>query len=173
MNETLGILKFEHINGYLIGRFMFRLCHRQVPDFFSSFFERNSDIHQHATRAAVHFHLLQVKYDLSKNGIRYQGAIIWTGILQHKVNCDVSEAVFKRILMKIVLYMDIWIHESCRTIAMNTRRHFGCQLLPHSSRMWQVWFFYFVLWFNSCINNGVHKPSRVSLPPFAIWSVGC
>ena len=42
--DTLGILKFEYINKYLIGRLMFLLCHKQLTDFFSSFFDNNSDI---------------------------------------------------------------------------------------------------------------------------------
>ena len=100
MYEKLRIFKFEHINKYLIGRFMFRLHHRQVPETFSLFFLRNSDIHQHTTRTAYHFHLPQVKYDLSKTGIRYQGAKIWNDILKHKPNFDVSETVFKRTLLK-------------------------------------------------------------------------
>ena len=37
MYNQLGIVKFVNINKYLIGRFMFRVYHRQVPEFFSPF----------------------------------------------------------------------------------------------------------------------------------------
>ena len=96
MYNELGIIKFVNINKYLIGRFMFRVYHGQVPEFFSHFFVRNCDIHQHETRLAGHFHIPPVKLDLSKTGIKYKGAIIWNNILQEDVNLDVSEAVFKK-----------------------------------------------------------------------------
>ena len=39
MYNELGTIKFLKINKYLIGRFMFRVYHGQVPDFFSPFLE--------------------------------------------------------------------------------------------------------------------------------------
>ena len=71
----------------------------------SPFFVRNCDIHQHETRLAGHFHIPPVKLDLSKTGIKYKGAIIWNNILQEDVNLDVSEAVFKKILIKMLNIM--------------------------------------------------------------------
>ena len=38
MYNELGIIKFVNINKYLIGRFMFRVYHGQLPEFFSPFF---------------------------------------------------------------------------------------------------------------------------------------
>ena len=105
MYNELGIIKFVKMNKYLFGRFMFRVYHRQVPEFFSPFLVRNRDIHQHETRLAGHFHIPPVKLDLSKTGIKYKGAIIWNIILQEDVNLDVSEAVCKQILIKMLNIM--------------------------------------------------------------------
>ena len=102
MYNELGLIKFVNINKYLIGRFMFRVYHGQVPDFFFTFFVRNCDIHPHETRLAGHFHIPSVQLDLSKTGIKYKGAIIWNNILQEDVNLDVSEAVFQKILIKML-----------------------------------------------------------------------
>ena len=105
MYNELGIIKFVNINKYLIGRFMFRVYHGQVPEFFAPPFVKNCDIHHHETRLAGHFHIPPVKLDLSKTGIKYKGAIIWNNILQEDVNLDVSEAVFKKILIKMLNIM--------------------------------------------------------------------
>ena len=75
--QELDIMKFENINKYLIGNFMYRYICGQVPDTFSSFFIRNNDIHSHNTRTADHFHIPIVKSDLGKTGIKYRGAVIW------------------------------------------------------------------------------------------------
>ena len=100
MYNELGIIKFVNINKYLIGRFVLHVYHGQLPEFFH-FFVRNCDIHQHETRLAGHFHIPPVKLDLSKTGIKYKGAIIWNDILQD-VNLDVSEAVLKKSLIKML-----------------------------------------------------------------------
>ena len=41
--------------------------------------------------------------DLSKTGIRYRGAIIWNAILSNDTNTDVSEAVFKKFLKRLIM----------------------------------------------------------------------
>ena len=100
--EQLKILKLSDINKYLIGRFMFRYCNGQIPRLFDSFFFRNHDFHEHNTRISGHFHIISVKSDLSKTGIRYRGAVIWNTILHHGINHESSEAVFVKLLKKIL-----------------------------------------------------------------------
>ena len=73
------------------------VCHRA-----SSFFIRNKDIHSHNTRTADHFHIPIVKTDLGKTGIKYRGAVIWNIVIKDGINIDVSEAVFKKFLRKLV-----------------------------------------------------------------------
>ena len=101
--NRLGIMKLLDLNSYLIGRFMYR-CHIEVvPEQFALYFTKNSDLHDHVTRTAHHFHAPQVKSDLSKTGIRYRGAIIWNAILSNDTNTDVSEAVFKKFLKRLIM----------------------------------------------------------------------
>ena len=81
---------------------MFRYCNGQIPRLFDSFFSRNHDFHEHNTRISGHFHIISVKSDLSKTGIRYRGAVIWNTILHHGINHESSEAVFVKLLKKIL-----------------------------------------------------------------------
>ena len=81
---------------------MFRYCNGQIPRLFDSFFSRNHDFHEHNTRISGHFHIISVKSDLSKTGIRYRGAVIWNTILHHGINHESAEAVFVKLLKKIV-----------------------------------------------------------------------
>ena len=101
--EQLKILKLSDINKYLIGRFMFRYCNGQIPRLFDSFFYRNHDFQEHNTRISGHFHIISVKSDLCKTGIRYRGAVNWNTILHHGINHDSSKTVFVK-LLKNILY---------------------------------------------------------------------
>ena len=81
---------------------MFRYCNGQIPRLFDSFFSRTNDFHEHNTRISGHFHIISVKSDLSKTGIRYRGAVIWNTILHHGINHESPEAVFVKLLKKIL-----------------------------------------------------------------------
>ena len=100
--KELDIMRFENINKNLIVNFMYRYICGLVPDTFSSFFIRNKDIHSHNTRTADHFHIPIVKTDICKTGIKYRGAVIWNILIKDGINVDVSEAVFKKFLRKLV-----------------------------------------------------------------------
>ena len=100
--EQLRILKLSDISKYLIDRFMFWYCNGQIPRLFDSFFSRNHDFHEHNTRISGHFHIISVKSDWSKTGIRYRGAIIWNKILHHGINHESSEAAFVKLLMILI-----------------------------------------------------------------------
>ena len=99
--KELNVMKFDNINTYLIGNFMYRHSKERVPELFYSFFIKNQDIHVHYTRSAQHFHIPCVITDLDKTGIRHRGAIIWNLILRNGTNTDVSEAVLKKMLEKV------------------------------------------------------------------------
>ena len=100
--KALNIMKFEDINAYLIGNFMYRHSQCKVPELFHTFFVKNKDSHDHVTRSAQHFHIPCVKSDLGKTGTRYRGAVVWNLILQDGTNTDVSEAVFKKCLKRLI-----------------------------------------------------------------------
>ena len=94
--EQLGIMRFECINKYMLGCFMYKLCSGNIPVMFMSFFKRNHELYDYNTRTINHFHIPPVKSELGKTGVRYRGAIIWNAILKDGINPDVLEAVFKK-----------------------------------------------------------------------------
>ena len=100
--KKLNIMKLENINTYLIGRFMFCVSIDKVPQSFRILFRRNNEYHSYSTRSAHHLHIPTVKLDLSKTGIKYRGAIVWNIITESGINLDVSEAVFKKCLIKLI-----------------------------------------------------------------------
>ena len=72
--KKLDIMKVENINTYLIGRFMFCVS--------IDYSEKNNGYHSYSTRSAHHLHIPSVKLDLSKNGIKYRGTIVWNIIAE-------------------------------------------------------------------------------------------
>ena len=100
--KEFNVMKFDNINTYLIGNFMYRYSKEKVPELFYSFFIKNQDIYVHDTRSVQHFHIPCVKTDLGKTGIRYRGAVIWNLILRDGTNIDVSEAVLKKCLKRLI-----------------------------------------------------------------------
>ena len=95
-------MKLENINTYLIGRFMFCVSIDKVPQSFGSLFRKNNEFYNYETRSAHHLHLPSVKLDLSKTDIIYRGAIVWNLIAQTGINLEVSEAVFKKSLIRLI-----------------------------------------------------------------------
>ena len=110
--QTLGkCWSFVHQDWYhevyrhqliLIGRFMHRCCNGNAPEIFVSYFQQNCDVHHYDTRTAQHFHIPQVKFDLAKTGIRYRGAVVWNVILSDNTNTNVSEALIKKVLKRLL-----------------------------------------------------------------------
>ena len=100
--KELSVMKFDNINTYLIGNFMYRHSKEKVPELLYSFFIKNQDIHVHDTRSAQHFHIPRVITDLGKTGMRYRGAVILNIILRDGTNTDVSEAVLKKCLKRLI-----------------------------------------------------------------------
>ena len=60
----------------LVGKFMYKVYHKDVPTIFDEFFMHNYHLHDHYTRTANHLHVPFASTNLSKTGIRYQGVII-------------------------------------------------------------------------------------------------
>ena len=100
--KHLNIMKLAHINTYLIGRFMFRISIGKVPESLTSLLKKNSDYHSYSTRIADLYHVPCVKLDLSKTGIKYRGTSIWNLIALEEINLEVSEAVFKKNLIRML-----------------------------------------------------------------------
>ena len=94
-------MKLSHINTH-IGRFMLCMSIGKDPESLTSLFKKNSDFHAYSTRIANLYHVLHVKLDLSKTGIKYRGATIWNLIALEEINLEVSEAVFKKNLIRMI-----------------------------------------------------------------------
>jgi hypothetical protein len=99
----LSLLNLKKINFFLIGMFMFRTYKKAVPDVFDGFFKHNREFHTHDTRTMNCLHIPSVRSDLSKTGIRFQGANVWNHILKADLNLDTSELSFKLSLKKYLL----------------------------------------------------------------------
>ena len=65
-------MKLDHINTYLIGRFMFSMYVGKVPEYLTTLIKKNSEFHSYNTRIADLYHIPCVKLDLSKTGIGLQ-----------------------------------------------------------------------------------------------------
>ena len=89
----MGLLKFVDINKYLIAAFMHRYYIARIPVFIG-YFERIHGVHHYATQSCSGSCVMQVKTDLGKTGISYNGPIIWNGILSVVMNPDTLECVF-------------------------------------------------------------------------------
>ena len=81
-----GIMNLDFINTYLVGKFMYKVYHKDVPTIFDDFFMRNYHLHDHYIRTANHLHVPFASTNLSKTGIRYQGVIVWNKILCTNIN---------------------------------------------------------------------------------------
>ena len=94
-------MKLVHINTYLIGRFMSCLFIAKFPESLT-LFKKHSDFHSYSTRIANIYHIPSVKLDLNKTGIQCRGATIWNLIALEEINLVVSEAVFKKNLIRMI-----------------------------------------------------------------------
>ena len=100
--KNLNIMKLSHINTYLIGRFMFCMSIGKVPESLTSLFKKNSDFHSYSPRIVNLYRVPPVKLDLSKTGIKYRGATIWNLIALEEIILEVSEAVLKKNLIRMI-----------------------------------------------------------------------
>ena len=98
----MDIMKVENIKTYLIGRFMFCVSIDKVPQSFRTLFRKNNEYHSYSTRSAHHLHIPSVKLDLSKTVLKYRGTIVWNIIAESGINLEVSEAAFKKSLIKLI-----------------------------------------------------------------------
>ena len=94
----LKLLKFIHINKYLIGRLMFRIYNHELQNLFGDFFTVNRELHGHNTRQALHYHIPLFKTNLGKSCLRYYGAMIWNKIMSLKIPTTTNEFLFSRTL---------------------------------------------------------------------------
>ena len=100
--QKLNILRFEEINYYKIALMMFKVYHKNTPVVFSNLFVRNTDIHDHKTRQAGHFHVPYARTNYMLNAISVKGVKVWNELFV-KVNHDCSYLSFKIALKKYII----------------------------------------------------------------------
>ena len=99
--EKLDLLKMSEINKYIIGKFMYRWYHNQLPSIFHNMFVSVTDIHNYNTRQKDHLYTTKIKTCLGQTRITYLGPKIWNDILKAKINPNISEYVFSKSLKKM------------------------------------------------------------------------
>ena len=57
MYNEFRILNLYEINLYLVGKFMFKVFHEDVPNVFDNFFTDDYSIHEHNARSSQHLHI--------------------------------------------------------------------------------------------------------------------
>ena len=102
MYKCNGIMNLDFINICLVGKFIYKVYHKDVPTIFDDFFRHNDHFHDQCTRTANHSHVPFASTNLSKTGIRYQGFIVWNKILYANINPDSSEQSFEMMLKKCI-----------------------------------------------------------------------
>ena len=75
--KKLGILDISEMNTYVTGMFMYKIYNQDVPRVFDCFVTYNYEVHGHNTRISDHFHVPQIKSNMSAFGIKYHGVIVW------------------------------------------------------------------------------------------------
>ena len=106
--ESLGIMKLNDINKYLIARLMYKYCVGMAPQLFLSYFVRNYDVSSYDLRSSNCFHLPIVTSDLGKNGVRYRGPVLFNKLLTECFNHAVPEAVFVKQLKLSIKIGILW-----------------------------------------------------------------
>ena len=100
--SNLKILKFEQINIYLTGIFVYKVTHELMPNIFQNFFRFNSDVHFHSTRNKENLYVPQYKTNVCKFAVRYHGPIVWN-MIPLDVRKILSLCLFKKKLKSLLL----------------------------------------------------------------------
>ena len=135
-------------NTYLICRFLFCMPAGKAPVSLISLFKKNSDYHSYNTRIANLFYIPSAKLNASKTGIKYRSATIWNRIALEEISLEVSEAVFKKILIRMLNSGVFWNVFSCRLTISRSSWHVRHFVSMHMIK-------------DVCIRFGAHKPNWV------------
>ena len=94
--KELNLMDVWQINKYLIGLFMYKYYHKQLPAVFNSSFTRSSDVHMYSTRhSSMGYMLPKVKTNYGKANIHYRGPAIWNDIVRNNIFPDTTIGTFK------------------------------------------------------------------------------
>ena len=68
--RELGLLKLKDVNKFVIGKFMFRWYHDEVPSIFHDYFDFVKNVHNHDTRQKDHLYIPIVRSERDKSKIK-------------------------------------------------------------------------------------------------------
>ena len=94
--SRLKILKFFDLVDYIIGIFMYKVYHRDVPKIFETYYTENRNIHDHDTRQINYIHIAHADTNRRDMSMRFQGGKVWNLIVKHKIPYNESIYMFKR-----------------------------------------------------------------------------
>ena len=94
--SRLKILKFIDLVDYIIGIFMYKVYHRDVPKIFKTYYIENHNIHDHFTRQINYIHIAHADTNRRNMYMWFQGGKVWNPIAKHKIPYSESINVFKR-----------------------------------------------------------------------------
>ena len=75
--RELYIMKFEFLNKFLTGLFMFKIMNNLLPAFCQDLFIVNQDIHHYDTRQKHNLHIFRYRVNTSLFSIKINGPRIW------------------------------------------------------------------------------------------------
>ena len=100
--KELGLIKLKDVNKFVIGKFMFRWYHDEVPSIFHDYFDHVKNVHNHDTRQKDHLYIPIVRSERGKTKITYRGPEIWNQIQMASIDPVTSEAVFSKTLKQSI-----------------------------------------------------------------------
>src|SRR6218665_2614590 len=78
--QELAIMKFDCINRYLTGNFLFKYFNNLLPPVFTNFFTITIDVHEHYTRAVSGLSVQYARTNYRRFSLYSKGPIIWNEI---------------------------------------------------------------------------------------------
>ena len=93
---NLEILKIIDLVDYIIGIFMYKVYHHDVPTVFENYYIENRDIHDYGTRQINYIHIAHAETNRRNMTMRIQGGKVWNSIVKNKIPYNDSIYIFKR-----------------------------------------------------------------------------
>ena len=92
----LKILKFIDVVNYIIGIFMYKVYHQDIPRVFENYYTENRNVYDYATRQVDHIHITYAGTNRRNMTMRFQGGKVWNSIVRNKIPYNGSIYIFKR-----------------------------------------------------------------------------
>ena len=81
---------------YIIGIFMYKVYHQDIPRVFENYYTENRNVHDYATRQVHHIHIAYAGTSRRNMTMRFRGGKVWNSIVRNKTPYNGSIYIFKR-----------------------------------------------------------------------------